>query len=65
MATVTLPYRLQVWLPQELRKQLKDLAHAQGITLQDLVVNVLEDALHDPPKARDTQDRSALATATP
>ena len=62
MATVTLPYKLQVWLPDELRKQLKDLARQHDMTLQNLVVTVLEDATSHPPAALDQARQRREAT---
>ena len=49
MATVSLPYKLQVWLSKTLRDDLKELARVNGLTLQDLVETVLESAVNDPP----------------
>jgi hypothetical protein len=51
MDTVTLPYKLQVWLPTQLREDLKDLARERGLTLQTLVVTILQSAITDPPTA--------------
>ena len=51
MATVSLPYKLQVWLSKTLRDDLKELARVNGLTLQDLVETVLENTVNDPPKS--------------
>jgi hypothetical protein len=48
MDTVTLPYKLQIWLSDPLRDALKDLACAQGLPLQKLVVAILEHAVAHP-----------------
>lgn len=47
MATISLPYKLQVFIPDDLRQDLKDLAHAQKVTLQELVNTALRDTVKD------------------
>jgi hypothetical protein len=49
MDTVTLPYKLQVFIPETLREDLKDLARARGISLQKLVATVLHHTVEQPP----------------
>lgn len=41
MDSVTYPYKLQVFLPGDLRKRLKMLANAKDTSLQKLVVAIL------------------------
>lgn len=59
MARVALPYKLQVWLPDTLRDALKDLAQAERMTLQDLIVSVLDEAVKRP-RLPERQRRDAL-----
>jgi hypothetical protein len=49
MDTVTLPYKLQIFVSESLREGLKDLAHARGISLQKLVATVLYHTVLEPP----------------
>jgi len=49
MDSVTLPYKLQIFMPETLREDLKDLARARGLTLQKLVVTVLQRTVEEPP----------------
>jgi hypothetical protein len=49
MDAVTYPYKLQIFVPESLREDLKDLARARGLSLQKLVVTVLYHTVLDPP----------------
>lgn len=42
MASVPMPYKLQIFVSQDLRRDLKDLAHKKNTSLQKLVVALLE-----------------------
>ena len=42
MASVPMPYKLQIFVSQALRRDLKDLAHKKNTSLQKLVVALLD-----------------------
>jgi ribosomal protein L18E len=42
MASVPMPYKLQIFVSQELRRDLKNLAHKKNTSLQKLVVALLD-----------------------
>lgn len=42
METVTLPYKIQIFIPESLRHRLKGLAHEKDTSLQKLVVALLD-----------------------
>lgn len=42
METITLPYKMQIFLPDTLRRDLKALAHQYNTSLQKLVVALLD-----------------------
>lgn len=41
METVEMPYKIQIFIPQNLRRRLKSLAHEKDTSLQKLVVALL------------------------
>lgn len=41
MDTITMPYKIQIFIPDTLRRQLKSLAHEKNTSLQKLVVALL------------------------
>ena len=61
MATISLPYKLQVYIPEDLRYELKTLAHEKNVTLQELVNTVLRDAVTHAPKDEKRQRRAAVS----
>jgi len=42
MDSMTMPYKLQIFLPEPLRRDLKTLAHQKNTSLQKLVVALLD-----------------------
>lgn len=61
MATISLPYKLQVFIPNDLRQNLKALAHKQGISLQTLVNEVLTEAVANSNEEQERRRREAVS----
>ena len=47
---MTAPYRLQIFLPDDIRDALKDIAHREKISLQKMTLQILLDKVHEYPE---------------
>lgn len=64
MATTTLPYKLQVFVPDDLRHALKSMAYEEHTSLQRLVIAALELAVRHQELGTTHALREAIAASS-